>query len=220
MRWISGTRRQHDRGDRGQGVCDGEGKRLRRLRTLAEACKDRFAYGGVLYDSTDLAPFGNRLVTVHRPSRRPRSWTTRLDFLSFACSLPWNTCSNTALLMQTKSKWDPSLEVELKAALEAATPNQQEQAFAYAADFIDRLCFRGRKLRSSQMRAWPRSGVFGPDGKAVTGVPQEIQYATHLVAASLIADHLDKDIVSAHVFFIIDHLMDEGAEALEPTRSH
>ena len=28
------------------------------LRTLADACGDRFAYGIVLYDSTDLVPFG------------------------------------------------------------------------------------------------------------------------------------------------------------------
>ncbi len=34
------------------------------LRTLAEACKDRFAYGVVLYDSTDLVPFGDRLAAV------------------------------------------------------------------------------------------------------------------------------------------------------------
>jgi predicted AAA+ superfamily ATPase len=31
------------------------------LRTLAEACKERFAYGVVLYDSTDVVPFGDRL---------------------------------------------------------------------------------------------------------------------------------------------------------------
>ena len=34
------------------------------LRTLAEACKDQFAYGVVLYDSTDLVPFGDRLAAV------------------------------------------------------------------------------------------------------------------------------------------------------------
>ncbi len=31
------------------------------LRTLADACKDRFAYGVVLYDSKDVVPFGDRL---------------------------------------------------------------------------------------------------------------------------------------------------------------
>jgi predicted AAA+ superfamily ATPase len=31
------------------------------LRTLAEACKERFAYGVVLYDSNDVVPFGERL---------------------------------------------------------------------------------------------------------------------------------------------------------------
>lgn len=31
------------------------------LRTLAEACKERFAYGVVLYDSADVVPFGDRL---------------------------------------------------------------------------------------------------------------------------------------------------------------
>jgi len=34
------------------------------LRTLAEACKDRFAYGVVLYDSIDLVPFGDRLAAA------------------------------------------------------------------------------------------------------------------------------------------------------------
>ena len=34
------------------------------LRTLAEACKDRFAYGVVLYDSTDFVPFGGKLAAA------------------------------------------------------------------------------------------------------------------------------------------------------------
>ena len=34
------------------------------LRTLAEACKDRFAYGIVLYDSTDFVPFGDKLAAA------------------------------------------------------------------------------------------------------------------------------------------------------------
>ncbi|MDI7776591.1 ATP-binding protein [Asticcacaulis sp. EMRT-3] len=34
------------------------------LRTLAEACKDKFAYGIVLYDGTDLVPFGDRLAAA------------------------------------------------------------------------------------------------------------------------------------------------------------
>ena len=34
------------------------------LRTLAEACRDQFAYGVVLYDSTDLVPFGDRLAAA------------------------------------------------------------------------------------------------------------------------------------------------------------
>ncbi len=34
------------------------------LRTLAEACKERFAYGIVLYDGTDVVPFGDRLAAV------------------------------------------------------------------------------------------------------------------------------------------------------------
>ena len=34
------------------------------LRALAEACKERFAYGVVLYDSTDLVPFGDRLAAA------------------------------------------------------------------------------------------------------------------------------------------------------------
>jgi predicted AAA+ superfamily ATPase len=34
------------------------------LHTLAEACKNKFAYGIVLYDSTDLVPFGDRLAAA------------------------------------------------------------------------------------------------------------------------------------------------------------
>jgi len=34
------------------------------LRTLAEARKERFACGVVLYDSTDVVPFGERLAAV------------------------------------------------------------------------------------------------------------------------------------------------------------
>jgi hypothetical protein len=34
------------------------------LRTLAEACGDRFAFGVVLYDSADVVPFGDRLAAV------------------------------------------------------------------------------------------------------------------------------------------------------------
>lgn len=34
------------------------------LRTLAEACGDRFAYGVVLYDSTDVVPFGDRFAAA------------------------------------------------------------------------------------------------------------------------------------------------------------
>ena len=34
------------------------------LRTLAEACKDRFAYGVVLYDSTDFVPFSDKLAAA------------------------------------------------------------------------------------------------------------------------------------------------------------
>ena len=34
------------------------------LRTLAKACKERFAYGVVLHDSTDCVPFGDKLAAV------------------------------------------------------------------------------------------------------------------------------------------------------------
>jgi len=34
------------------------------LRTLAQACKGRFAYGVVLYDSANIVPFGERLAAV------------------------------------------------------------------------------------------------------------------------------------------------------------
>ncbi len=41
-----------------------------RLRKLAEACKDRFAFGVVLYDTTDLGPFGDKLAAVPLSSLR------------------------------------------------------------------------------------------------------------------------------------------------------
>ncbi len=34
------------------------------LRALADACGDRFAFGVVLYDSTDVVPFGDRLAAA------------------------------------------------------------------------------------------------------------------------------------------------------------
>jgi uncharacterized protein len=34
------------------------------LRTLAEACKQRFAHGVVLYDSADLVPFSDKLAAA------------------------------------------------------------------------------------------------------------------------------------------------------------
>jgi hypothetical protein len=34
------------------------------LRVLADACKDKFAFGAVLYDSADCVPFGDRLATA------------------------------------------------------------------------------------------------------------------------------------------------------------
>lgn len=34
------------------------------LRALADACGDRFAFGAVLYDNTDVVPFGDRLVAA------------------------------------------------------------------------------------------------------------------------------------------------------------
>ena len=34
------------------------------LRTLAEACKERFACGVVLYDSADFVPFGDKLAAA------------------------------------------------------------------------------------------------------------------------------------------------------------
>ena len=34
------------------------------LRTLAETCETKFAYGAVLYDSTDLVPFGDKLAAA------------------------------------------------------------------------------------------------------------------------------------------------------------
>lgn len=34
------------------------------LRTLAETCKERFAFGVVLYDSAEFVPFGDRLAAV------------------------------------------------------------------------------------------------------------------------------------------------------------
>lgn len=34
------------------------------LRTLTEACRDRFAYGVVLYDGVDVVPFGGRIAAV------------------------------------------------------------------------------------------------------------------------------------------------------------
>lgn len=37
---------------------------FRGLRALAENCGDRFAFGVVLYDNTDVVPFGDRLAAA------------------------------------------------------------------------------------------------------------------------------------------------------------
>ena len=37
------------------------------LRTLAEACGERFSHGVVLYDSAELVPFGDRMVAAPLP---------------------------------------------------------------------------------------------------------------------------------------------------------
>jgi hypothetical protein len=34
------------------------------MRALAQACGDRFAFGVVLYDSTDVVPFGDKLAAA------------------------------------------------------------------------------------------------------------------------------------------------------------
>lgn len=34
------------------------------LRALAQTCGDRFAFGAVLYDNTDVVPFGDRLAAA------------------------------------------------------------------------------------------------------------------------------------------------------------
>lgn len=39
-------------------------RRIERLRNLAEACGDRFAFGVVLYHGADLAPFGDKLAAA------------------------------------------------------------------------------------------------------------------------------------------------------------
>ena len=40
------------------------------LRALTEACGDRFAFGVVLYDSTDVVPFSDRLAAAPLSSLR------------------------------------------------------------------------------------------------------------------------------------------------------
>jgi hypothetical protein len=34
------------------------------MRALADACGDRFAFGAVLYDNSDVVPFGDRLTAA------------------------------------------------------------------------------------------------------------------------------------------------------------
>ncbi len=60
--YRAGAGRRHDRRDRDQSFR--ESSDFGGLRTLAEACGDRFAYGVTLYDSTDLMPFGDRLAAA------------------------------------------------------------------------------------------------------------------------------------------------------------
>ena len=74
-----------------------------------------------------------------------------------------------------------------KAALPVATPDQEDEAYLQAAEFIDRLPFKGCPLHPEQRRAWPRSSVFDKNGKPILGVPEEIQEATSMIAGYLVA---------------------------------
>jgi hypothetical protein len=52
------------RGERGEGRRELKSSDFAGLRTLAEACKERFAYGVGLYASIDLVRFGERLAAA------------------------------------------------------------------------------------------------------------------------------------------------------------
>ncbi len=67
------------------------------LRTLAEACKDRFAFGVVLYDSADLVPFGEKLAAAPLSLFRSCDEAGSLSFQRSQYGLPVHQCRCSAL---------------------------------------------------------------------------------------------------------------------------
>ncbi|MDM9624175.1 hypothetical protein [Rhizobium sp. S96] len=75
-----------------------------------------------------------------------------------------------------------------------------EQALKLAADLVDLLPFSGVKLCEEQKRAWPRSGVYGPAGDEITGIPPEVELLCEAIATCLLADaSIDMSELSAKV---------------------
>ena len=87
------------------------------LRALAEACGDRFAFGVVLYDSTDVVPFGGRLAAAPLSCLGGRApWVstqmhaneepigTRVRFRS-AITSRWGSCASRATHQRGQPEW-------------------------------------------------------------------------------------------------------------------
>jgi hypothetical protein len=110
--------------------------------------------------------------------------------------------------------WDSTLPVRGRQALERASYQERQAAFKRALEYMDTLPFKGRRVTSSQNRAWPRIGVFREDGTWIAGVPGEFKKATGMVAGFILASIPFSAPALAWVILEIGHLLEEGADII------
>lgn len=72
----------------------------------------------------------------------------------------------------------------------SATPAKQAAALSTAETLLDSLPFKGRIASLSQAQAWPRTGVFDSEGRAIpsTAIPSQIAAACAEWALYLLAN--------------------------------
>lgn len=73
------------------------------------------------------------------------------------------------------------------ASWRTATNVAKTEALRDASEFLD-FSFRwmGRKSQQTQVRDWPRTGAYNPDGYSITGIPQVLKDATSYLALRVI----------------------------------
>jgi hypothetical protein len=74
--------------------------------------------------------------------------------------------------------------------------DEKKRALISATRYLDRLPWAGAKTVSSQINAFPRTGIVDADGQEASGTPQEIVDACCILAADFVADPTILDSVS------------------------